>query len=97
MALPPDFLTRCAEALRPLMRTIAMREALLAQAYQVAARTLLDRIDTSGSPSQAALKTAQTALEYGCLDDGSQALEPLLKVARGEVGQDKQATFDRLI
>ncbi len=97
MALPPDFLTRCAETLRPLMRTIAMREALLAQAYQTAARSLLDQIDTSGSPAEAALKAAQTALEYGCLEDGSQALEALLKVARGAVGEDKKAQIDRLI
>jgi hypothetical protein len=95
--LPSDFLTRCAEALRPLMRTIALREALLAQAYQVAARNLLDRIDTSGSPKEAAWKASQTALEYGCLDDGSQALEALLKVAREEVGEDKKPAIDRLI
>lgn len=97
MALPPDFLTRCTELLRPLMRTIAMREALLAQAYHSAARKLLDRIDTSGSPAEAALKAAQTALEYGCLEDGSQALEALLKVARDEVGEDKKPLVDRLI
>mgnify|MGYP005840055713 CR=1 FL=1 len=97
MALPSDFLTRCADALRPLMRTIALREALLAEAYQTAAPRLLDQIDTAGAPRDAALRAAQAALAFGCLDDGAQALEALLKVARTRVGLDEQAKIDGLI
>jgi hypothetical protein len=97
MALPSDFLTRCARVLTPIVRTVAEREALLAEAFQIAAPNLLDQISTSGAPRSFALTAAQTALTYGCLDDGSQALVPLLRAARSRVGVEAQAQIDALI
>jgi hypothetical protein len=96
MTLPPDFLQRLSALLTPHLRAAATREALVDEAYNAAPR-LREQLNTAGTPRDVAAHIIQTALDFGCLDDGRHALVPLMIALKTRGGTEQADALDALI
>lgn len=96
-ALASDFIHRAAEILQTRMVSINVREAVLAEAFQLAAPDLHMLLDVSGAPHDFALQTVRQLINHGCLEDGRHALEALFVSVRSRYGVGGQEEIDRLI